>query len=103
MAHQYYLCRTVLSYTTLNRSFERLAYVLYLLLQIIWSLGIVVGSMLTSVILNSKTTKACSYDFDVMIRVVGTKAVEAQGHERAVVFNKARVSSNHEDQQRSID
>lgn len=85
---------------TLNCSLEHLAYVFYLLFQIIWSLSVIVDSMLMFVVSNSETSKTCSCNFDVVTRVLGTKAIEAQCQECAVVFNEARVSGNEEDQQR---
>ena len=100
MTHQYYLRRTVLCCMTLNCSLEHLAYVFYLLFQIIRSLSVIVDRMLMFAVLNSETSKACSSDLNVMIRVLGTKAIEAQCQKRAVVFNEARVSGNKEDKQR---
>lgn len=85
---------------TLDRSLEHLAYVFYLLFQIIRSLSIVIDSILMFVVLHSEASKACPGDFDVMIRVLGAKAIKAQCQERAVVIDEARISGNEEDQQR---
>jgi hypothetical protein len=82
----------------LDCSFEHLAYMLYLLFQIIWSFCIVIGKMVMVIALNSKATKACSCDFDVMVRIVVSKTIEAQCEKRAIVFYEAWVSSDHEDQ-----
>jgi hypothetical protein len=67
-----------MSCVTLNCSFEHSAYMLYLLFQIIWSFRIVIGRILVIVISDSKATKARSCDFDVTVRIVGSKAIEAE-------------------------
>lgn len=82
----------------LNCPLEHLAYMLYLLFQVIRSLRIVIGKMLMAMVLHSKATKACSSDFDVKIWKVGAKAIKAQCQKRAIVFYEAWVSSDEEDQ-----
>jgi hypothetical protein len=52
---------------TLDRPLEHTAYVLYLLFQIIGSFRIVIGRTVMVMILDSKATKTCSGDCDVMI------------------------------------
>lgn len=99
MTHQYYLCSMIVSRMAFNCPFEHLAYVLYLLFQIIWSFCVVTGSMLIFIVLQSESTKTRSCDFDVTVWIVGSKAVEAQREESAIVFYEAWISSDEEDQQ----
>jgi hypothetical protein len=67
-----------MSCMALNCSFEHLAYMLYLLFQIIWPFRILIDRLLVIFILDSKAAKARSCDFDLMVRIIGSKAVEAQ-------------------------
>jgi hypothetical protein len=87
-----------MSCMALNCPFEHTAYVLYLLFQIIWPFRIVTGRTVMIMILDSKATKTCPCDCDVMIWIAGAKAFEAQCQKCAVVLYEARVSSYEEDQ-----
>jgi hypothetical protein len=87
-----------MSCMALNCPLEHTAYVLYLLFQIIWSFRIITCRTVIVMILDSKATKTCPCDCDMMISIAGAKTIEAQCQKCAVVLYEARVSDDEEDQ-----